>query len=80
MFVIFGTGEEGMDTPSRVAPGTNPKLFFLKGKVTKRKRVKALYFRKYESQPESSFCSKKSSLSIKSSRVLARNRTLKLGN
>lgn len=57
MFLIFGSGEDRMDTLRREAPGTNPK-FFLKGKVTNRKREKALYFRKYESQPESSFYSK----------------------
>lgn len=58
MFLIFGSGEDRMDTLRREAPGTNPKFFFLKGKVTKRKREKALYVRKYESQLGSSFYSK----------------------
>lgn len=47
-----------MDALCRVAPSRNPKLSFLKGKVTKRKREKVLYFSKYESQPDSSIYSK----------------------
>lgn len=45
VYVIFGTGEEGMDTPSRVAPGTNPKLFF-EGQGDQEKKSEGPLFQK----------------------------------
>ena len=80
MFLIFRMGEEGRDPLSKLVPGRDPKVFFLKGKMTKRKREEVFYFRNYESLPDSSMNSKNSSLNTESSRVLASNSTLKLGN